>query len=72
MREIIKNILLFIFFIIGFPLLAQTSFGGTPPSWNTKKSILKSEEELKSHIISNPFTIEELLKDEEESQDMPE
>ena len=72
MREIIKNIILFLFLTIGFPLLAQTSFGGTPPSWNTKKSILKSEKELKSHIISNPFTIEELLKDEEESQDMPE
>ena len=40
-------------FIIAFPSLAQTSFGGTPPSWNISKTKLKSNRELKSYEISN-------------------
>ena len=72
MREYIKFILLIFSFIIAFPSLAQTSFGGTPPSWNISKTKLKSNRELKSYEISNPFTTEQLLEDEEMSDDMPE
>ena len=72
MRDYIKYILIFLSLVIVFPLLAQTGFGGTPPSWSIPKTKLKSNTELKSHVISSPFTIEQLLKDEEESDDMPE
>ena len=72
MRELLKYILLFFSLIIGLPLLAQTSYGGMPPSWGAPKSRLKSHGELRSHVISNPFTIEQLIEDEEMSEDMPE
>lgn len=72
MRELLKYILLFFFLLIGLSLSAQTSYGGTPPSWNAPKSKLKSHSELKSHVISNPFTVQQLIEDEERSEDMPE
>ena len=72
MREHIKYLLIQLLFISVFPLMAQTGFGGTPPSWNSQKTKMKSVDELKAHVISNPFTITQLLKDEEESNDMPE
>ena len=57
-------------------LFAQISFGGTPPSWNQQKSKLKTAKELKSNLIENPFTIEQLIeiaikdRDEVKSQEM--
>ena len=72
MREHIKYIFILLTLSSVLPLMAQTGFGGTPPSWNLQKTKLKSVDELKTHAISNPFTVEQLLKDEEESNDMPE
>lgn len=63
-------ILLSLLYIL--PLSAQISFGGTPPSWNALKSKLKSHNDLKSNVIANPFTIEQLLQDEESSEGLPE
>ncbi len=49
-------------------LFAQISFGGTPPSWNQPKSKLKTAKELKTNLIENPFTIEQLIEDEKRSE----
>ena len=72
MRNLIQITLILISLMICAPLSAQIGFGGTPPSWNQKPKNLKSDEELKSHIISNPFTIEQLIEDEEKSDNLPE
>ncbi|MBP3353234.1 MAG: cadherin-like beta sandwich domain-containing protein [Bacteroidales bacterium] len=53
-------------------LYAQISFGGIPLSWQKGNSILKSSKELKSHQINNPFTIQQLIDDEELYDGMPE
>lgn len=68
----IKFIIFLLSLLYVLPLSAQISFGGTPPSWNAPKSKLKSYDDLKSTIITNPFTIEQLLQDEERSEGLPE
>lgn len=68
-----ERVIIFLISLLSvLPLSAQIGFGGTPPSWSLPKSNLKSCDDLKSNIISNPFTIEELLKDEASSEGLPE
>ena len=63
MKRGIIVILLLTLLINILPISAQIGYGGTPPSWNIPRTKLKSQEELKTNIISNPFTIEQLLED---------
>ncbi len=72
MKRGIIVILLLTLLINILPISAQIGYGGTPPSWNIPRTKLKSQEELKTNIISNPFTIEQLLEDELQSGDLPE
>lgn len=72
MGKLIKFIVV-IFLLVPFQsLFAQVSFGGTPPSWNQTKSKLKTAKELKSNLIENPFSIEQLIEDEKMSEILPE
>ena len=72
MKRGISVIILLYLLINILPISAQIGYGGTPPSWNSPKSKLKSQDDLKSNMISNPFTIEQLLEDELKSEELPE
>ena len=72
MGKLIKIIIAIFLLMPLQPLFAQISFGGTPPSWNHPKSKLKKATELKSNLIENPFTIDQLIEDEKRSEISPE